>query len=150
MTDLPLDPDGEPRPGSGPASGPTLGPAVLVFVGGAVGTSVRHLLEQAFPPRPGGWPVATFGINLAGALLLGVLLQALARRGPDVGGLRKARLLAGTGFCGGFTTYSTLALEVDRLGRGGHWPLALAYPVLSLALGVTASAAGVRLAGRRR
>ena len=154
MTGLPLDPDGDP-PAREPAQREpaprghgrvALTSSLLVFAGGAVGTAVRYLLEDAFPVRHGGWPVTTFAINLGGALLLGFLLEMLARHGPDTGARHRLRLLAGTGFCGGFTTYSTLALETDRLAMAGQWVTAGAYPVISLACGAAAAAAGVRVA----
>lgn len=142
MRELPGDPDAE-TPGRASS-------AVLVFVGGAFGTAARYGLELLSPAARGEWPVATFGINLAGAFLLGVILERLARAGHDRGNLRRTRLLAATGFCGGFTTYSTLALETDHLFRAGHPVLGLAYPALSLLAGVLAAGAGVLLARRAR
>lgn len=121
---------------------------VVVAVGGAIGTLARYGLSHAVPDR-GGVPVATLLENLVGAFLLGLLLEALARSGPDTGRRRVARLGLGTGVLGGFTTYSTFALEVvDRLadGRGG---LAVAYAVGSVVLGVVACTGGVLVGARR-
>ncbi|WP_264074632.1 FluC/FEX family fluoride channel, partial [Mycolicibacter minnesotensis] len=56
----------------------------------------------------------------------------LTRLGDDSGWRRRARLCAGTGFCGAFTTYSTFALEIVLLGRHGHFGTAISYGVLSV------------------
>ncbi|WP_454042034.1 CrcB family protein [Cellulosimicrobium sp. Marseille-Q8652] len=121
--------------------------AGLVVLGGALGTSARAGLEAAFPPTVGGWPWTTFAINVVGSLLLGVLLGALQASGPDDGWRRRVRVLVGTGVVGGFTTYSTFALEVDRLVGAGHGALAVAYALVSVVLGVVAAGAGILLAG---
>lgn len=111
----------------------------LVAVGGAVGTLARHAIDSAVPDA-GGLPVAIVGINVLGAFLLGVL-TALA---PG----DRARLLLGTGVLGGFTTYSTYALDT-RLLLGEHHPaLAVAFLLATLAGGFAASVLGLA-AGRR-
>ncbi|WP_043660594.1 CrcB family protein, partial [Cellulosimicrobium cellulans] len=58
---------------------PLLALAGLVAAGGAVGTTARALLEQAFAPVPGAWPWTTFWINLVGSFVLGALLETLLR-----------------------------------------------------------------------
>lgn len=139
------------RPPARPAKGvlrrsPMLG--VVIFVGGAVGTSVRSLLEQAAPARPGEVPWTTLVINVVGSFLLGLLLEALTRTGPDEGNRRVARLGLGTGVLGGFTTYSTFAVEtVSRLAPQSL-VVGLSYAVVSVVLGVAAAGAGYRLARR--
>jgi CrcB protein len=72
-----------------------------------------------------------------------VLLEWLATRGSDVGRRRAARLLVGTGFLGGFTTYSALAVEADALVRDGRVTLALIYVLTTVMVGLLASLAGV-------
>lgn len=126
-----------------------LRPSVLttVFVGGVFGTLARHGIETAVSWRGSGWPIATFGINLVGAFALGFLLEALVRRGPDVGVRRLTRLLLGTGFCGAFTTYSTFALEAVLLTRDGQLTTALAYAVSTVVLGAAAAWAGIVVGG---
>ncbi|OZC46024.1 CrcB family protein [Rhodococcus sp. RS1C4] len=123
-----------------------------VFVGGVVGTLARVGVEEALPHRPSGWPVATFVINIVGAFVLGLVLENLARRGPDIGVRQRVRLLAGTGFCGAFTTYSTFALEAVLLTRDGHWSTASAYGAGTVVLGGVAAWAGIVVgaAGHRR
>lgn len=120
----------------------------LIFVGGALGTGIRASLEDAAPADPSGVPWATLTINVIGSLLLGLLLETLARTGADAGRRRAARLTLGTGVLGGFTTYSTFAVEtVQRLGHGAA-VVGVAYAVGSIVLGAAAAAAGI--AGGRR
>lgn len=115
----------------------------LVFAGGVVGTLARYGVELAIPHRSPGWPIATFAINIVGAFVLGLLLEFLARGGPDEGLRQRLRLLLGTGFCGAFTTYSTFALEAVLIGRDGHSTTALAYGVSTVVLGVAAAWGGI-------
>lgn len=118
----------------------------LVLLGGALGTTLRHYLGQAWPPEPGGWPWPTFAINVVGSFLLGLLLETLIRRGPDAGWQRAVKVGVGTGVLGGFTTYSTFILETDRLVAAGHLWTAGTYAVASVVAGVLAALAGVVLA----
>jgi len=115
----------------------------LVVAGGTVGTLVRALLEDAFGAGRGEWPWATFAINVVGSFLLGLLVAALAARGGD----ERIRLALGTGVLGGFTTYSTFIVEVDRLVADGHLGLGTGYALGSVVVGVLAAAAGARLGG---
>src|SRR5215204_6706520 len=87
-----------------------LGPAYLctVWLGGAGGTAARYLLGSEVA-RGSQLPLVTFLINVVGAFLLGVLLERLGRDGGEPERRRYVRLFAGTGFLGGFTTYSALA-----------------------------------------
>ena len=118
---------------------------LVVITGGMFGALARYGISTVLP-APGGWPLSTLIINLAGAFLLGVLLEALVRRGPDTGRLRVIRLLAGTGFMGAFTTYSTLALETNTLLGAGRTTDALLYIAATLIGGAIATVAGIRAA----
>ena len=126
-----------------------LRPSMLVVVaaGGTAGTAAREALSLLIP-AVGGLPLAILLINLVGAFVLGLLLEALLRSGPDTGRRRLTRLALGTGFCGGFTTYSTLAVGAAELLRSGATGLALGYAVGSVLLGALASWAGVLLGSR--
>ncbi|SJN37995.1 CrcB protein [Micrococcus luteus Mu201] len=88
-----------------------------------------------------------FWINITGALALGVLLEALAHRGPDAGRRRVLRLLLGTGVLGGFTTYSTLAESTAALFLDGHGLAGTGYALLTVLSGAIATACGLVVAG---
>ena len=138
--------DGSSGPGTGvpaPHASPRL--VAVVAAGGAVGAPLRYAVSRLLPSAPGHWPTATFVTNVAGSFLLGMLLEGLARRGPDAGRRQVLRLALGTGVLGAFTTYSTLAAEVVLLGRGGGTGLALAYGLTSAVAGALAEAAGIAL-----
>lgn len=147
---LPLDPDIEAD--EGPVGEPL--PVhlswhfiLLVAIGGTVGTASRHALDGLIGTDR-GFPLATFVVNISGALILGILLEAFALRGSDVGHRRRFRLLLGTGFLGGYTTYSALAVETGSLLRDGPPWQAAAYPLGTVALGLCASILGIALARR--
>lgn len=111
-----------------------------VFVGGALGALARAGLGEAWPVVPGHWPWATFTVNVAGCLALGAVL-VLTSPGSSRQGL------LGPGLCGGLTTFSALQLELVTLLREGDVALAAAYAGGSVIAGLTAVAAGRRLAG---
>jgi len=119
---------------------------LVVFAGGAVGTLARYLLALALPPI-GGLPIATLLVNVVGAFLLGALLGGLARRGDESRRGRTLRLLIGTGFMGGFTTYSSLAVETTQLFGGGSGWLGAGYAIGTLVVGLGASLGGIALGG---
>jgi CrcB protein len=118
---------------------------LLVFAGGSLGAAVRYLLTLTVPPV-GGVPLITFLINVTGAFVLGWLLQALALRGPDEGGRRDLRLFVGTGILGGYTTYSSLAVDTDGLIAAQSVGLSILYAAATIVVGAVASVAGIALA----
>ncbi|MBA8990699.1 CrcB protein [Curtobacterium pusillum] len=145
---IPIDPDIEvDETETRPARPPHLRWTYLAVValGGAIGTAVRAALAAAFPAHDGiSWVI--LGINVAGAFFLGLLLEALAHRGPDVGRRRRIRLFVGTGLLGGFTTYSTLTDDTARLLGDGHWGAGSGYALLTAVLGLLAVVAGLWIA----
>lgn len=105
-----------------------------IFAGGAVGAVARvwigrHLLTTDT------WPWATFLINLAGAAVLAYSVTRLQERLP-LSTYRRPFL--GTGFCGAFTTFSTMEVEILGLLRAGHLGLAIAYAAASVTCGYLA------------
>jgi CrcB protein len=120
-----------------------------VWLGGAGGTAARYLLGSEVA---GGsqLPLVIFLINVVGAFLLGVLLERLGRARGEQERRRLVRLFAGTGFLGGFTTYSSLAIEVVQLGQAGLVARAAAYALGTVLLGAVASLAGIVAGARLR
>ena len=121
-----------------------------VFFGGLLGAPARYLVEEALGDG-GGFPLATFVVNVVGALALGLLLESLVLAGAETSMRRRVRLGLGTGFLGAFTTYSSFAVEIELLADGGRLPLAAAYAAASLSAGLAAVALGIWAAhGLRR
>ena len=89
-------------------------------------------------------------INLGGAFLLGLLLESLLRAGAENPRRRTLRLLLGTGFLGGFSTYSALATDTALFLSQGRWSLGLLYPLSTVLLGGLASFLGIATAARIR
>jgi len=118
---------------------------LLVALGGGLGAAGRYGVSLALPAKPGEWPWATFSINVAGSLLIGVLAGWLSTRG-DAG--EPWRLFLGVGVLGGFTTFSAYSLETMRMIERGEWPMALAYALGSVAAGLAAVAIGAEIAKR--
>jgi CrcB protein len=127
-------------------------PLVLaaVAVGGVVGAEARYGLARAVPHAAGSWPWSTLVVNIVGSLLIGVLMAGLTSRAtaPPL-----ARPFLGTGILGGFTTFSTYAVDLRSLAAHGHPELALGYAgatVVTCLVAVGAGAAATRAALRSR
>ncbi|HCG54713.1 MULTISPECIES: CrcB family protein [Brevibacterium] len=117
----------------------------LALLGGTAGTAARESLGLLVPPGH-DIPFAILTVNVIGAFLLGLLLDALARRGPDEGRRRRMRIMVGTGFMGGFTTYSALATDTALLLGAGAPGIGLVYAIATLLLGGLATWAGIAAA----
>ena len=117
----------------------------LVAGGGTVGTALREALS-IIVPAVDGVSVIILAINVVGAFALGVLLEALVRRGTDDGWRRTLRLLLGTGVLGGFTTYSALAADSGALLTNGRTGAAIVYALATVILGAAATFTGITLA----
>ncbi|MEU7752618.1 CrcB family protein [Micromonospora sp. NPDC049171] len=105
----------------------TIRPATIlasIAAGGVVGALARAALQHAAPHAATGFPWATFAINLSGCLLIGVLMAILTHLG---GGHPLARPFLGVGVLGGFTTFSTYAVDVQQALVAGAPGTALAY-----------------------
>lgn len=117
--------------------------AIAVFLGGGLGSLGRWALTLVPWKTVGeaGFPLATLVTNVAGAFLIGVVVAAAVPAGLSP----RATLLLKTGVCGGFTTFSTFALETGDLIERGAYGVAAAYLVLSFVLGVAACLAAQAL-----
>lgn len=114
---------------------------VWIALGGAAGTVARHAVTTWMAPALGvAFPIGTVTVNLIGAFLLGWL--ATSGVSPTLG------LALGTGFLGGFTTYSTFSLDAVRLIQAGAWGSAAAYVGITLVGGLLGAAAGMALGPR--
>lgn len=148
-----VDPDVDLSVPADRAELPTHPTAVLgaVAAGGALGALARAGLTYAFPHGPTGFPWATFAVNLSGCLLIGVLMAVLTRHG---GGPALARPFLGVGVLGGYTTFSTYAVETHQLVLANAPATALAYLAATLVGALLAVwggyAAADRLAPRTR
>lgn len=105
---------------------------ILVFCGGGIGASLRYALTLLMPEST--FPHTTLLINLLGAFFLGFLTGMLA--GSETARARFLRLSVGTGMMGGFTTYSTFAVQSLQLIEHQQYMLSIAYIIVSLAFGV--------------
>jgi CrcB protein len=117
---------------------------VVAALGGALGALARWGVTTALPHSPGGWPWATLLVNITGCLSIGVLLAVLLARFPDSPWLRP---FLAVGVLGGYTTYSTFAVDVVQLAEAGRGVLAAAYVLASVLGGVLAVVLGL-LVGR--
>ncbi|WP_055585431.1 fluoride efflux transporter CrcB [Peterkaempfera griseoplana] len=112
---------------------------LLVFLGGAVGAPLRYLVDRAVQKRHDSvFPWGTMAVNLTGCLILGALTGAAAVDGMPSDVL----LLAGTGLCGGLTTFSTFGYETVRLLENGSFAEAGLNALGSLFAGLAAAAIG--------
>jgi fluoride exporter len=142
-----VDPDvdltdvaGRPEP-AGPRRYQVLG---AIAVGGVLGAEARYGLGVLWPHRAGGWPWATLLTNVSGCLLIGVLMVVLTER---VRPHPLVRPLLGVGVLGGYTTFSTYAVDVVTAVQAGRAAVAVlsavVTPVLAL-LAVSAAAVATR------
>lgn len=116
--------------------------ALLVGVAAAAGAACRYLLDQIVQhQRDSSLPIGTFVINTTGCLLLGLLTGLASKYGLPSAPVT----VAGVGFLGGYTTWSTFTWESLALAEGGELAQAAGNIVLSLAAGLAAAAAGLGL-----
>jgi CrcB protein len=115
---------------------------------GAIGALARYLVDRSVRRRLGAnprwrdWPIGTLIINLTGSLLLGFVTGLVLYHDAPA----TALLLVGTGFCGGYTTYSTFAFESVGLSARHEQGAAVAYVAVSIAGGLVAAAVGLAVA----
>jgi fluoride exporter len=123
-------------------------PVTLLTLGGGAGANARYWLGALVRAVHGTtvFPWTTFFINVSGSVLLG-FVAALFLKHPDES-RRVWYLLLGTGFCGGFTTFSTFSLETLELMQEGRPWTAAGYVSGSVAAGVFGLWLAMKLAGR--
>ncbi|MBM7825552.1 CrcB protein [Arcanobacterium pluranimalium] len=117
---------------------------ISVFCGGFLGVSARYILASTFPTNA-SLPLGILTINMLGCFLLGYISQKIAHSSLKNHIKKHIRLLACTGFLGGFTTYSAIVVDSNLLLAKGQTTLALIYPIFSIVLGVASVALGARL-----
>jgi CrcB protein len=116
----------------------------VVFGGGIVGGLARYGISRGWPTPGSGFPASILVINTAGSFVLAVLVTVLAMRAAPA----YLRPLLGTGFCGAFTTFSSVVTASDLLLAHGHIGIAIGYLAASVAAGLVAAYLGMALAGR--
>lgn len=112
---------------------------VAVLLGGCAGGAARYATVRAWPTGSSGFPWSTLTVNLSGAAVLGALIVLAG----SVWRSRYARPLVGTGFCGAFTTFSAVVVDVDRLLGRGEPGVAFGYLAASFLGGLGAAFIGV-------
>ena len=116
---------------------------LLVAVGGALGSGLRHLTNLAalrlFGP---GFPWGTFAVNVAGSFAMGLFVELLARR---FGASAELRLFVATGILGGFTTFSAFSLDFAVLYERGATAQAFGYAAASVIVSLAALFLGMWL-----
>jgi CrcB protein len=116
---------------------------VAIFVGGCAGGVARYGLDRTWPAGAGQFPWTIFAINTGGAFVLALVVVIAVGVVPS----RYLRPLVGTGFCGAFTTFSSIVVTADQLTAHGHPGLAIGYLAASIGAGLVAAWLGL-VAGR--
>lgn len=111
---------------------------LLVGLGGAAGSIVRYLLGKTYNEH--AFPYGTFAANIIGCLIIGLLWGYFTRNINET-----LRLLLITGFCGGFTTFSTFSFETVQMLQQNRWLSVIFYITLSVVGGLIATFAGYKI-----
>ena len=114
---------------------------LLVGLGGAIGAMLRYGAGVSLGSLANGFPVATFAVNLAGSIAMGLLIGILAKTTPQY--QNEIRLFLAVGIFGGFTTFSSFSLDAFSLLERGDYLLAALYILGSVALGIAGLAMGL-------
>jgi CrcB protein len=115
---------------------------LLVFVGGGFGSVLRFIIGKYLNSPTTGIPYGTFTANILGSLLIGIILGLVAKN--DTLSANQTLLLA-TGFCGGFTTFSTFAYENHVFLKAGDFTSFAIYTIASFIIGFLAVFFGIFL-----
>jgi len=113
---------------------------LLVFIGGGLGSTLRFIVGRWLNSTENGIPYGTFATNILGSLLIGIILGMAAKND----GLSESQtLLLATGFCGGFTTFSTFAYENHVFLKSGDFTSFAFYTIGSFIIGFLAVFGGM-------
>lgn len=114
----------------------------LVFVGGGFGSVLRYIIGKYLNSPESGIPYGTFAANILGSLLIGIILGVAVKHNS----LSENQVLfLATGFCGGFTTFSTFAYESHVFLKSGDFMSFAIYSVASFVIGFCAVFGGMYL-----
>lgn len=114
----------------------------LVFIGGGFGSVLRFLIGKWLNSSENGIPYGTFATNIIGSLLIGIIL-GLAAKNESIS--ESQTLLLATGFCGGFTTFSSFAYENHVFLKSGDFTSFAFYTIASFVIGFLAVFGGIYL-----
>lgn len=117
----------------------------VVALGGAVGASARYGAALLWPTAPGGFPWTTLVVNVVGCAVIGVFMVVISEAWSAH---RLVRPFFGTGVLGGFTTFSTYAVDIERLVDGGRAGTGLVYLGVTLLAALAAVGSAVWLTRR--
>jgi CrcB protein len=118
--------------------------AIWLSLAGGVGAVTRYVIDVEVRRRwPVPFPLGTLSINISGSLILGILTGLVIAHGATT----DLKTIAGTGFCGGYTTFSAASVETIRLAEQRRWVSCLSYAAGSIVLAVLAAAAGLAMTG---
>lgn len=115
---------------------------LLVFLGGGFGSVLRYMLGKYLNSTENGIPYGTFAANILGSLLIGIILGLAAKNNTLS---HNQTLLLATGFCGGFTTFSTFAYENHLFLKTGDFTSFAIYTITSFVVGFLAVFFGLYL-----
>ena len=115
---------------------------VLVFIGGGFGSALRFLIGKWLNTSESEFPYGTFTANILGSFLIGIIL-GLAMRNNGIS--QSQTLLLATGFCGGFTTFSSFAYENQAFLKSGDFTNFAVYTITSFLLSFLAVFVGLYL-----
>ncbi|HEV2973764.1 MAG TPA: fluoride efflux transporter CrcB [Solirubrobacteraceae bacterium] len=118
-----------------------------IFLGGALGSLLRVWLGRVFATGAGDWPWTTLATNVSGSFALAYFATLLQERLPQS---TYRRPLLGTGFCGAYTTFSTMQVETLRMIDDDRYALAATYALTSVLAGLLAIWIATALARRVR